>query len=98
MLRILLNDMDAEHAVLVLQGRIVAEWAELLERECADLSRSGLRVVLDFSEVVFIDRSGLEALSRLTRAGVEIIACPQLIADVLAQEGIVARASHAKER
>jgi anti-anti-sigma regulatory factor len=90
MLRIERDDVDAHRVILVLQGHVVAEWADLLERECAELSRSGLRVALDFSAVAFIGRSGFEALSRLSRAGVPIIGCSQLIADVLGQEGIAA--------
>jgi anti-anti-sigma regulatory factor len=73
---------------LLLHGRIAAEWAELLERECEELSRSGFRVVLDLSEVVFIGRSGLETLGRLGRAGVRIVGCSPLIAAMLEQEGI----------
>jgi hypothetical protein len=76
---------------LLLQGRIAAEWADLLERECEGLTRSGFRVVLDLSEVVFIARSGLEALGRLGRADVRIVGCSPLIAAMLEQEGIKPR-------
>lgn len=88
MLRIQRDDVAAQRVVLILQGHIVAEWADLLERECVELSRSGLRVALDLSGVVFIGRSGFEALGRLSRAGVGIIGCSPLIADTLEQEGI----------
>ena len=89
-LRISRENVDVQQVVLILQGHIVAEWADLLERECVELSRSGLSVTLEFSGVVFIGRSGFEALSRLSRAGVGIIGCSPLIADMLEQEGIVA--------
>jgi anti-anti-sigma regulatory factor len=42
---------------------------DLLERECQEPIRSGIGVVLDLSEVVFIGRSGVEALGRLGKAG-----------------------------
>jgi anti-anti-sigma regulatory factor len=87
-LRIQRDDVDAQRAVLILQGRIVAEWAGLLERECVELSRSGRYVVLDFSDVVFIGRSGLAVLGRLGPARVGIIGCSPLIAAILKQEGI----------
>ena len=74
---------------LILQGRIVGDWAELLERECQELLRSGLHVVLDLSEVVFIGRAGLQVLGRLGPTGVRIIGCSPLIAATLTQEGIV---------
>lgn len=88
MLRIRHDDVDARTVALILQGRIVAEWADLLERECQQSRRSGLRVVLDLSEVVFIGRSGLQVLGRLGQTGVRIIGCSPLIAAMLRQEGI----------
>ena len=91
MLRIQRYDVNARTVSLLLQGRIVAEWADLLERECGELMRSKLRVVLDLSEVVFIGRYGVEALGRLGRAGVRVIGCTPLIAAMLEQEGIAVR-------
>jgi anti-anti-sigma regulatory factor len=73
---------------LLLQGRIAAEWADRLVRECEALTRSGFRVVLDLSDVVFIGRSGLEALGRLGRAGVGIVGSSPLIAAMLERERI----------
>jgi len=90
-LRIQRLDVNARTVSLVLQGRIVAEWADLLERECAELMLSPLRVVLDLSEVVFIGRHGVEVLGRLGRAGVRVIGCTPLIAAMLEQEGIAVR-------
>jgi anti-anti-sigma regulatory factor len=90
-LRIQRYDVNPRTVSLALQGRIVAEWADLLERECAELMRSELRVVLDLSEVVFIGRSGVEALGRLARAGAQVVGCTPLIAAMLEQEGILAR-------
>jgi anti-anti-sigma regulatory factor len=88
MLRIGHDDTDARGVVLVLQGHILLEWAELLEHECEELLRSGRRVVLDFSRVIFVGRTGFETLKRLSRAGVEIVGCPPLLADMLEHEGI----------
>jgi anti-anti-sigma regulatory factor len=90
MLRIRHDVMAAREVTLFLQGRIVAEWAELLERECERLSRSGYRVVLDLSEVVFIGRSGVEVLGRVAHAGVRIVGCTPLVVAMLEHEGIVA--------
>ncbi|HEX6850950.1 MAG TPA: hypothetical protein VF139_06050 [Candidatus Polarisedimenticolaceae bacterium] len=88
MLRITRTPEAFGRATLVLQGRIASEWAGILERECADAVRSGLRIALDLAGVTFISSSGVEALSRLSRSGVAIFACPPLIADLLGQEGI----------
>jgi anti-anti-sigma regulatory factor len=73
---------------LVLAGRIVGAWAGLLESECAESLRSGRRVVLDVSGVVFIGRSGFESLGRLSRAGAVIVGGSRLLAAMLEQEGI----------
>jgi len=88
MLRIQRKNREAHRVSLVLQGHLAAEWAELLERECLESSRSGLSVSLDLAGVVFVSLSGLEVLGRLARSGVGIIACPPLIADMLEQDGI----------
>jgi anti-anti-sigma regulatory factor len=90
MLRIGHNDVGAHQVILVLEGNILLEWAELLETECDELLRSGRRVALDFAGVVFIGRTGFQALTRLSRAGVEIVGCSPLIAYMLEQEGIAA--------
>jgi anti-anti-sigma regulatory factor len=93
MLRIQRTDETADTVTLVLHGRIIAEWADLLERECAELMRSKSRVVLDLSEVMFISRFGLEALGRLDRAGARIAGCTPLFTAMLEQEGITVRRS-----
>jgi len=83
MLRIQRENVNAQRVVLILPGHVVAESAALLERECVTLSRSGLRVALDSSGVLFIRRAGFEALSRLSRAGVRIVGCSPLFAAML---------------
>lgn len=88
MLRILRIDVEAPWVVLILQGQIVAEWAAFLESECLELSRSGLRVVLDLSGVIFIGLTGLKVLGRLNGKGVGIAGCSPSIADMLEEEGI----------
>jgi len=87
------RDQVSDHEVtLLLQGRIVSDWVVVLERECEEAHRSGLRVALDFSDVKFIDRSGFAALSRLASAGVAIVGHSPLVAAMLEQEGIEAHA------
>ena len=88
MLRILRDDQGARRVVLILEGRIVTEWADVLEEECLALIRSGFRVALDLSGVVFIDRRGVDALDRLGRAGIEIKGCSPSVADMLEEGGI----------
>ena len=84
MLRIHRNDIGDHRVILTLEGHVVLEWAD-------GLRRAGFSVALEFSRVAFIGRTGLEALTRLSQAGVEIFACPPLIAEVLEHQGISVR-------
>jgi hypothetical protein len=72
----------------VLEGKVAAEWAALLERECSDLLRSRRAVSLDLAGVDFVDRAGVRTLRRLSRTGVEIRCRPGPVASVLEGEGI----------
>ena len=75
-------------ANLRLEGRLVAEWAALLERECLDLLLSRGAVSLDLAGVVFVDRAGVDVLGRISHMGVEIHCRSRLIASVLEGEGV----------
>ena len=75
-------------ANLRLEGRLVAEWAALLERECLDLLLSRGAVSLDLAGVRFIDRTGVEVFVRLSRAGVEVHCGSSLVASVLEGDGV----------
>src|SRR5262245_48691564 len=87
-LRITRQRGSRSRARLRLEGRIVDEWAALLERECLDLLLSRGAVSLDLAGVGFVDRTGVEVLGRLSRAGVEIRCRSMLVASVLEGEGI----------
>jgi hypothetical protein len=85
MLHIVRNELDARRAVLILEGRIVGAWAEVLEHECREAIRSGFR-------------SGVEVLGRLDASGVGIGGCSPLIADMLEHEGIDVTRSNGEVR
>ena len=87
-LRITREKGSRARTTLKLEGRVVAEWAALLEQECSDLLRSGVAVCLDLAGVRFVDRNGVETLARLSGAGVEILCRDGAVASVLEGEGI----------
>ena len=87
-LRITREEGTGAQAPLRLEGRVVAEWAALLERECCGLLRARNTVSLDLTGVNFVDRVGVETLARLNRAGVEIRCRPGPVASVLEGEGV----------
>ena len=68
---------------LRVEGRIVAEWVSVLERECWLALEDNGPVRLDLSAVVFADGLGVAALRRFRGNGLEIINCPQFIEELL---------------
>ena len=87
-LRITRAKGSRSRARLRLEGSVVAEWADLLERECLELLRSRGAVSLDLAGVHFVDRAGVDVFGRLSRAGVEIRCRSRLVASVLEGEGV----------
>jgi len=73
---------------LRLEGRVAAQWAALLERECSALLRSRGAVSLELADVTFVDRAGVQTLERLSFKGVEIRCRRGAVASVLEGEGI----------
>jgi hypothetical protein len=72
---------------LMVEGRIVAEWGELLSRECAALIDGGSAVCLDLSGVTYVDARGAELLRQLGPRGVRLLRTPRLLADQLNEDG-----------
>jgi anti-anti-sigma regulatory factor len=89
--RITREERSGARARLRLEGRLVADGAALLERECSALLRSQGAVSLDLAGVNFVDLAGVDALARLSHAGVEIRCRSGAVASVLEGEGIRVR-------
>ena len=85
MLRITPIADDGRTVRLKLEGRIHEAWVQLLEQECTRLVGSRRQVLLDFSDVSFIDPPGVQAIRRIPNGHVRIINCPAFIADLLQQ-------------
>ena len=86
-LRITRDDEPVSGVTLKLDGRLTDPWAGLLEQECSRALRSTRPVIIDLSGVAFVDRAGLDTLSRLDREGVSIRGCSDLVASILTAEG-----------
>lgn len=79
MLRITKVSDSRSSIVLKLEGRIESEWISLLKREIRRCLREK-KVVLDFSDVNFVDGHGLKTLNAFVSAGkVRIINCPAFV-------------------
>jgi ABC-type transporter Mla MlaB component len=70
-------------ATLRVEGRVVAEWVPVLERECWLALQENVGVRLDLSAVTFVDGRGVAALRHLGATNLEIINCPEFIGELL---------------
>jgi anti-anti-sigma regulatory factor len=86
MLRLTRTTRLPHEVILLLEGQIVAEWVELLEAECLTLLRSDQNVLLDLSQVSYVDRRGARLLRDLAARSVQLINCPPLVADLVTED------------
>ena len=83
MLRISTVAESSSQATLRVEGRVVAEWVPVLERECRRALQQNRHVQLDLSAVTFIDGRGVAALRHLGANDLEMINCPEFIEELL---------------
>ena len=83
MLRVTTVDEQAATVTLKVEGRISCDGSENLQRECQSFLEEGKCVQLEFSEVSFIDRRGVEMLRALQRQPVYVIYASPLISELL---------------
>ena len=83
MLRLTVVPIPGPVVTLKVEGHIVGEWAEALERECSTLIAGGARVLLDLSGVLYIDTDGVSMLKELPTAGIVVINCTPIIQGLL---------------
>lgn len=86
MLRVTTTDERSTTVKLKVEGRIASEWTDVLERECRARLQQRRSVLLDFSGVTFVDRSGVELLKSLSGEDIEIINCSAFIEGLLTEE------------
>lgn len=68
---------------LRVEGQIVGDWCEVLERESHANCGQGREVILDLAGVSFVDPRGLDTLRRLRASGLRLADVPPLIAESL---------------
>lgn len=71
---------------LKVEGRVAAEWVQVLERECEQETSGGRAVRLDVADVSMIDCDGVAMLRGVTRSRVEIVNASPFIKALLAEE------------
>ena len=83
MLRISRAAESPSLATLRVEGRVVAAWVPVLERECWLALQENWHVRVDLSAVTFVDGRGVAALRHLGANDVEIVNCPEFIGELL---------------
>lgn len=83
MLRITKLGESSSRVTLKLEGVLASDWGSLLEAECLACLKERRKVVLDFSDVTFIDENGVKVLRRLAAKKVEVIDHTGLVNDLL---------------
>ena len=65
-MRITVVEWSIESATLRVEGKLAGRWVEELRRSCNLHSRSGAtRLILNLSDISFVDASGIELLKEL---------------------------------
>ena len=82
MLRITKITENGSPITLKLEGSIHADWVSLLEQECRTLLSQKKTVLLDFSDVTFMDDRGVEMIQRLPAGSIKIINGDAFIEDL----------------
>jgi anti-anti-sigma regulatory factor len=72
-------------ATLQLAGRLGGEWVDELKRACGLARAEHGYVVLDFADVVFVDRAGAALIRNLVDEGMALINCSPFITEQLKQ-------------
>ncbi len=85
MLRITETHRDARAVVLKLEGRVVSEWDDVLERHCGVMLDQDRAVSLDLSAVTYVDRRGLGVLNRLRARGIRLDNASPLLSELLSR-------------
>ncbi len=83
MLRITKVTESPSLVTMKLEGRISAGWVSLLEQECRKVLRGRRELILDFSEVRFVDDRAVEMLGKMSGKKIRVINCCDLIKDLL---------------
>lgn len=83
MLKITKIQETRSDVLLMLEGKITAEWAALLDGECRSFLQQEKTVHLDCSNVDFIDALGIEVMNNLLQTQVTLMSAPGYVTELL---------------
>lgn len=83
MLKISESKRHERAITLQLEGQIIGPWVDELERVSEPLVSRGLALVLDLTEVVFVDAEGVALLAGFGQRGVTLRNCSPFVEEQL---------------
>lgn len=83
MLKITKIQENGNDVFLKLEGKIMEQWAALLDGECRSYLRQDKAVFLDCANVDFIDGRGVEVLNNFPRHHVILMSAPGFVTELL---------------
>ncbi len=83
MIRITRVNESPQRVTMKVEGQIASDCVSVIEQECLTSMQGNQKVVLDFSDVTFIDSRGMLMLKRIKGGNLKIINCSDLIDDCL---------------
>ena len=83
MLRITKMEDNGTQVLLRLEGKVMGQWAALLDGECRSFLGQKKAVYLDCSNVDFVDGEGIEVLNNLSRTQVTLMSAPGFVTELL---------------
>lgn len=83
MLRITEKWQEHEAPMLVLEGRLVGPWVEVLRASCEQLALRVPQFTLDLAEVNFADATGLALLHQCQLQQIALSNCPAFLQEQL---------------
>lgn len=86
MLRVTVAPAGASASTVTIEGRLVGDWADLVEAECRRVRKATGKVELDLKSVIDVDSRGLVVLRRLRQEAVELQGASPLLLALLSEE------------
>ena len=83
MLKITKIQESRSDVLLKLEGKIIEQWAALLDGECRSYLRKKKTVHLDCSQVEYIDGRGVEVVKSFPPTQVTLMSAPAIVTELL---------------
>lgn len=87
MLKITKTQESASEVSLTLEGKVIEQWAALLDGICRAHIRDKKTVQLDCANVDFVDASGVDVLNNFPRRQVKLLRAPGFMTQLLHNGG-----------